>query len=119
MKDADVAGVAVPRGTMISVATLLIHRLPELWRDPLAFDPARFVSGREEHKTHSHGYLPFGGGAHTCIGMHFAGHVAKAIMSEVLQRHRLVALPGQRVEIQTVPIPKPRGGLPLRLEPVG
>ena len=119
MKDADVAGVAVPRGTMISVATLLIHRLPELWRDPLAFDPARFASGREEHKTHSHGYLPFGGGAHTCIGMHFAGHVAKAIMSEVLQRHRLVALPGQRVEIQTVPIPKPRGGLPLRLEPVG
>lgn len=118
-KDAEVAGVPVPAGTMISVATLLIHRLPDLWPDPLGFDPARFAPGREEHKAHSHGYIPFGGGAHTCIGMHFAGHMAKAIMSEVLLRHRLVALPGQRVEIQTVPIPKPRGGLPLLLEPVG
>jgi cytochrome P450 len=119
MKAADIAGVPVPQGTMISVATLLIHRLPELWADPLAFDAARYGPGREEHKAHSHGYIPFGGGAHTCIGMHFAGHLAKAIMSDVLRRHRLVSLPGQRVETQTVPIPKPRGGLPLQLEPVG
>ena len=119
MKDARVAGVPVPEGTMISVATLLIHRLPELWPDPLTFDPGRYAPGREEHKTHSHGYIPFGGGAHTCIGMHFAGHMAKAVMSDVLMRYRLVALPGQQIQIQTVPIPKPRGGLPLLLEPVG
>jgi cytochrome P450 len=118
MKDADVAGVWVPKGTMISVATLLIHRLPELWSDPLAFDPERYAPDREEHKGHSHGYIPFGGGVHTCIGMHFAGHMAKAIMTDLLLRHRLVSLPGQRVEIQTVPIPKPRGGLPLLLEPI-
>ena len=119
MKDARVAGVPVPDGTMISVATLLIHRLPELWPDPLTFDPGRYAPGREEHKSHSHGYIPFGGGAHTCIGMHFAGHMAKAVMSDVLMRYRLVALPGQQIQIQTVPIPKPRGGLPLLLEPVG
>ncbi len=119
VRDVEVAGWAVPAGTLLSVAALLIHRDPELWTDPLAFDPARFGAGREEHKRHSHGYIPFSGGAHTCIGMHFAAHMAKAILAETLLRHRLAPFPGQEVVIQTVPIPKPKGGLPLQLHPVG
>lgn len=114
----EVAGTILPRGTMVSVSTLLIHRRADLWTDPATFDPERFLAPRAEHKRHSHGYLPFGGGAHTCIGMHFAGLMAKAILVDVLRRHRLEALPGQHVVIQTVPIPKPKGGLQLRLEPV-
>ncbi len=117
--DVDVAGTFVPAGTMISVSPLLIHRHPEVWTSPERFDPSRFSAERNEHKSHSHAYLPFGGGAHTCIGMHFAGLMAKAILADVLRDFSLDAFPGQQVQIQTVPIPKPRGGLPLRLEPVG
>jgi cytochrome P450 len=116
LADAEIAGASVPAGTMISVSPLLIHRLPDVWSSPLSFDPQRFAPGREEHKAHSHVYVPFSGGAHTCIGMHFAAHMAKAILTEVLLRYRLAPLPGQTVKIQTVPIPKPRGGLPLRLQ---
>ncbi len=46
--------------------------------------------------------------------MHFAGLMTKAIMVQLLNRFRLEPLPGQDACTQTLPIPKPRGGLPLR-----
>ncbi len=119
LSDVEVIGIPLPAGTQIAISALLIHRLPELWKDPGSFDPDRFSDERQEHKRHSHGYIPFSGGAHTCIGMHFAAHMAKAIMVDALRRFRLGAAPGQNVEIQTMPIPKPRGGLPLQLMPAG
>lgn len=115
----DIGGHPVPAGTPVSVAVLLIHRLPELWTQPAEFDPDRFSPGRAEDKHHSHGFIPFGGGAHTCIGRHFAQLMTAAIMIQLLQRLRIAARPGQQVHIQTLPIPKPRGGLPLLLEPIG
>lgn len=113
--DVELGGYHLPAGTPISLSALVIHRLPEYWTDPEAFDPERFAPDRTEDKGHSHVYLPFSGGAHTCIGMHFAGLMTKAITMQLLTRFRLEPLPGQDVFIQTLPIPKPRGGLPLRL----
>jgi cytochrome P450 len=119
LADTELAGYRVPRGSLIGVSSLLLHRLPGYWTDPASFDPLRFAPGRAEHRSHSHVFVPFGGGAHTCLGMHFAGLMSKAILTRLLGRFRLVALPGQRVEMTAVPIPRPRGGgLPLRLEPV-
>lgn len=113
----DLGGYRVPTGTPIAVSAMVIHRLAEYWSSPHEFDPTRFE--REEDKAHSHLYFPFSGGAHTCIGMHFAGLMTKAIMVQFLNRFRLEPLPDQEVFIQTLPIPKPRGGLPLKLTGAG
>ena len=51
--------------------------------------------------------------------MHFAGLMVKAILVQVLQRYRLTTYSGQTESINAVPIPKPRKGLPLVLQPVG
>jgi cytochrome P450 len=107
----------IPEGTLVGLAVYLIHRRPDLWTDPERFDPDRFSAERAEHRNHSHGYIPFGGGAHMCIGMHFAEVMTKAIMAGLLPRLRLVA-DGGDVTFRISPIPKPRGGLPMRLEPV-
>lgn len=113
VRDTEVDGWRVPAETGITVASMLIHRDPEWWTNPHGFDPERFSDERAEHKQHSHVYVPFAGGAHTCIGNHFAVLMAKAILTQVLPRYRFAARPGQRVEFQSVPIPKPKHDLPL------
>lgn len=113
LADCEIDGTAIPGGTMITAASLVLHRHPDWWTEPDRFDPDRFSSERAEHRRHSHVFVPFGGGAHTCIGNHFAELMAKAAVSRLFARHRVAAAPGQRVHIQSVPIPKPRGGLVL------
>jgi cytochrome P450 len=96
------------------------HRLPDYWSHPDRFDPDRFAAGRAEHSAHSHLYYPFGGGAHVCIGLHFARIQVKVVMSELLGRYRLRdarRAAGARA-LSAVPIPYPRDGLPVVLEPL-
>lgn len=113
LRDCEIDGWAIPAGAGVAVPSLLLHRHPDWWTDPDRFDPDRFSPGREEHRRHTHLYVPFGGGAHTCLGNHFAGLMTKAMLARVLTARRFAATPGQKVFISSVPIPKPRGGLPL------
>jgi cytochrome P450 len=48
-----------------------MHRDPELWDDPLTFDPDRFLPERAQGRSRWQ-YLPFGGGPRSCVGDHFA-----------------------------------------------
>jgi cytochrome P450 len=41
-----------------------LHGDPELWDEPSAFRPERFLDNPPD----AYGYLPFGGGAHRCLG---------------------------------------------------
>jgi cytochrome P450 len=41
-----------------------VHADPELYPDPTAFRPERFLGGQPD----GYSYLPFGGGAHRCLG---------------------------------------------------
>lgn len=113
LRDTEIDGRPIPAGTMVTAASLGLHRHPDWWSDPNAFDPDRFSPGRAEDKQHSHLYVPFGGGAHLCIGMHLAELMVKAMAAELFARHRVSARPGQTLHMQAVPIPKPRGGLVL------
>jgi cytochrome P450 len=111
LRDCEIDGVPVAGGTMVSAASLALHRHPHWWSDPDAFDPTRFERG--EQTQHSHLYVPFGGGAHLCIGNHLAELMTKSVVSRLLAQHRVTARPGQTMRLQSVPIPQPRGGLVL------
>lgn len=115
LRDTEIDGWPVPAGTMVTAASLGLHRHPDWWTSPNTFDPARFAPDRAEDKAHSHLYVPFGGGAHLCIGNHLAELMTKAVVMRLFARHRVTSRPGQRVTIQSVPIPKPRGPLVLTL----
>lgn len=113
LRDCEIDGVTIPAGTMITAASLMVHRHPGWWTDPDRFDPDRFTPSRAEDKQHSHLYVPFGGGAHICIGNHFAELITKAIVARLLAGHRLASRPGDTLRMRAVPIPKPRGNLIL------
>jgi cytochrome P450 len=109
-------GYAIPAGTMVVIAPIHTHHMPEWWRAPFVFDPERFAPGRAEDERHSHSWAPFGGGPHHCLGLRFAELQVKAVIHQLVQRFRWSVPEGYRMPVQQAPISKPRDGLPLRLE---
>ncbi|HEX2312511.1 MAG TPA: cytochrome P450 [Thermomonospora sp.] len=116
VKDTSILGFHIPKGTTVVVPLLTNHYMPEIWKDPERFDPERFAEGRREDKVHRYAWEPFGGGAHKCIGLHFAGLQIKSVLHQVLLRYRWSVPDGYRWPLDTTSLPSPKDGLPVRLE---
>jgi cytochrome P450 len=71
VRDIDVAGYRVEAGSLLAVGIYALHRDPALWDGPLAFDPDRFSPENSQGRDRWH-FIPFAGGARSCIGEHFA-----------------------------------------------
>jgi cytochrome P450 len=120
VRDTDVLGYYVPAGTLMLVWPSMNHRMPELWTEPAKFDPERFAEPRAEHKKHRYAFIPFGGGAHKCIGLVFAQLEVKTIMHQLLRRYRLeLARPGYQARWDYGGKPIPVDGMPIVLRPLG
>ena len=115
VKDSEFKGYHIPSGTMIMVSPHFTHHMHEHWTNPFQFDPERFNDERREHKMHSYAYIPFGGGAHMCIGLHFAELQIKAILHQVLLKYRWSVNPGYEMPIDTSSLPTPKDKLPVKL----
>ncbi len=105
-----------PAGTMVGFNPLFTHHMPEIWPDPESFDPMRFTDEAQRAR-HRFAYVPFGGGAHMCLGLHFAYMQAKCFARHFLQNLNVSLQPGTTPDWQMWPIPKPRDGLRVTLSP--
>ena len=112
----EFSGYLIPANTLVSVSPVHTHYMEEIWTNPDKFDPLRFAPPREEHKQHAFAWVPFGGGAHMCIGQHFADLQVKAIMHQLVLRFRWSVPRDYEIPYQLVPIAKPKDDLPIRLE---
>ncbi len=113
--DVTVHGLTIPAGTALAVFPIQVHRSPEWWSQPEAFDPERFSPARAEHRSHPFAWAPFGGGAHMCLGLHFAEMQVKAVMLPLLQSCEWSVPAGYEAHYAFAPIAKPRDGLPIRI----
>ncbi len=114
----EIHGIAIPAGTQVSVFPIQVHRSPEWWTNPEQFDPDRFSPARAEHRRHPYAWAPFGGGAHMCLGLHFAEMQVKAVMLPLLRDWQWSVPEGYTPDYAFAPIAKPRDGLPIRLASV-
>jgi len=112
-----VGGVVIPAGASVAIFPVWTQRNPDWWQAPDTFDPERFSPARQEHRRHPFAWAPFGGGAHMCLGLHFAEMQVKAVLHQLLQRFTLTVPQGYHMPYQLAPIAKPRDGLPLRISP--
>jgi cytochrome P450 len=81
------AGVDVPRGSQLIFSPLVTHRLPEVFDEPLRFEPKRWDPDRPDHrKPGPHEFLPFGGGPHRCLGSGFATTELSVLLERLLRR---------------------------------
>lgn len=115
MRDFTIGNFQVPAGAHVGINPMMTHRLPELWPDPDRFDPTRFTAENSKGR-HKYAWVPFGGGAHMCLGLHFAYMQAKTFLWQLLKDRKLVLPEGYDCDFAMFPMPKPRDGLPIRLE---
>jgi cytochrome P450 len=118
IRDCEIHGFKIPAGTPVSVFPILVHRSPLWWTEPDRFDPLRFSPERAEHRRHPFAWAPFGGGAHMCLGLHFAEMQVKAVLQPLLSQWRWSIDDGYTPPYLYAPIAKPKDGLPIHLSRV-
>jgi cytochrome P450 len=98
--------------TTIIINSWGIHHDPAIYPDPEAFRPERFV----ENDTPEYAFLPFGGGAHRCIGAALATLEIRIVLSAILERFDLEALaPEIARPVRRATTLIPHGGARVRL----
>jgi cytochrome P450 len=89
--DLEVNGHTLPAGTDVTPAIWLTHTRPDLYPEPYAFRPERFLGERPA----TYGWVPFGGGVRRCLGASFAEMEMRVVLTEMLRRRTLqAAVPG-------------------------
>jgi cytochrome P450 len=88
LEDIEVDGHCLPADTVIVVDAYSLHNDPALHQDPGVFRPERFADGGPP----PYSYLPFGGGAHRCVGAALASLELETFMAAVCERFDLQAV---------------------------
>jgi cytochrome P450 len=117
LRDFTFKGFRIPAGTQVGISPQIVHKMPEHWPDPMRFDPMRFTP-EEVAKRHKYAWVPFGGGAHMCVGLHFAYMQIKILVAQVLTRYELVLEEGYDPPWAPWPIPKPKDGMRMTFRPL-
>jgi cytochrome P450 len=77
-----IGGMELPKGVLVAPSIYLIHRRPDVYPDPEAFRPERFL-GDDTPGTYE--WLPFGGGIRRCLGASFALYEMRIVLDTVLR----------------------------------
>ena len=75
-------GRVLPPGTDVSAAIWLTHTRADLYPEPFAFRPERFLDTPPD----TYAWIPFGGGIRRCLGAAFAEFEMRIVLREVLTR---------------------------------
>ncbi len=110
----ELCGVHVPAGASVNYSSWASHRLPDVWDEPEAFRPKRFLPEAKAALPKG-AYVPFGGGSRTCIGMRFGQMEVKAMAALLVSRWRMELVPAPPMAIRQMPTLSPREGLRMRV----
>jgi hypothetical protein len=123
----EIGGVRYPPGVILTANAHLLHHDPEIYPDPYAFRPERFLESQGGRAPGTYTWIPFGGGRRRCLGASFALLEMKLVLRAVLQRCELRPT-GERPEVarrRGITISPSRGaqvilrGVPARARPHG
>ena len=106
IRECEIGGQRLPEHTVLFMPPRYNHTMAAYWDKPMEFDPERFGPERAEHKRHPFLFNAFGGGAHKCIGMHFALMNAKCFLNQFLRQYRFTTPPGYQPRMLTVAVTK-------------
>lgn len=90
-EDGEIDGYFIPKGAGIMLCIADIHRHPDFWDNPQAYDPICFLN-KPLGQDHPFAYIPFGAGKRNCIAAGFFTMEAKLVTINILQHFKL-ALP--------------------------
>jgi cytochrome P450 len=77
----EFGGWMLPAGVHIAPSIYLLHRRPDLYPDPAAFKPERFLGKTPG----TYEWIPFGGGIRRCLGASFALMEMKVVLGTIFK----------------------------------
>ncbi len=113
-KPIEVGGWSYQPGASLVASSYLVHHDPDIYPDPYAFRPERFLDSPPGTYT----WIPFGGGRRRCLGASFAMLEIKVVLASALRAFELGSNgaahePPRRRNITI----RPGGGSSVRLTP--
>jgi cytochrome P450 family 135 len=104
----EIGGRLLPAGVSVAPCIYLIHRRPDVYPEPYAFRPERFI----EQPAGTYTWIPFGGGVRRCLGASFALFEMRVVLRELVRRLDLrVADPRpERATRRAITLVPERGG---------
>jgi len=104
----EFGGWQLPAGVHIAPSIYLLHRRPDLYPDPTAFKPERFLGTNPG----TYEWIPFGGGIRRCLGASFALMEMKVVLGTILRSVELRPAhgDGESVTRRAVTLAPTRGG---------
>ena len=113
-KNDVILGHRIDKGAYVFLPTYTLHRHPQFWQRPDAFEPERWVNdGKGMHK---YQYLPFSVGGRKCIGDHFAMLEAALVLATILPQVQLSLVPGQKIELEPTITLRPKYGIKMAVK---
>jgi len=84
-KELETDNLTLPAGTDVTPAIWLAHTRADVYAEPFAFRPERFLDEAPD----TYAWIPFGGGIRRCLGAAFAEFEMRIVLREVLTRCEL------------------------------
>ncbi len=105
----ELRGRRLPEGTLLAPSIYLVHHRADLYPEPHAFRPERFL----EKKADPYAFFPFGGGIRRCLGMAFALFEMKIVLGTIFSRLTLAKARAEpaAVRVRTFTLAPDRGVL--------
>ena len=97
--EVHLGGVRLPPGTEVIISPHAMHFDPRFHDHPDRFDPDRWAGKRAKELPRG-AYIPFGAGAHQCIGNSFALTEIAIVVATIAAQWRLVPVPGEPLRVK-------------------
>lgn len=76
------SGKKVPAGATVIIATIKLHRRPDIYPNPDKFNPDNFLPEQSANR-HYYAFVPFSAGPRSCVGELYK-HI---IVTKIIQEH--------------------------------
>lgn len=115
MSESQIGGRCIPPGTEIAYSPYALHRDPQVYPQPIRFDPDRWLPRRTADLP-PRTFNPFGVGQHKCIGDSFAWTEMNIVVATIARHWRLHTVAGHSVRQVIAEVPRPNA-LPMITQP--
>ncbi|CAG2106046.1 unnamed protein product [Medioppia subpectinata] len=115
-QDIQLGQYVIPRGVTLGLMIDVMHLDPDIYPDPLTFNPERFLTAGEGRDAFS--FVPFSAGVRNCIGQKFALNELKIVLAKTLRLYHFQSLePRDRLIEYNAIVKKPKNGIRIKVSP--
>ncbi|WOG96784.1 hypothetical protein DCAR_0416120 [Daucus carota subsp. sativus] len=83
-EEVELCGYTIPKNSQVLVSAWAIGRNPMLWKNPLSFQPERFMDSKIDVSGHDYELIPFGAGRRMCPGLPFAMRMMPVMLGSLI-----------------------------------